>query len=273
MSDSALIQSTPEPRSRASLASDLRALGLSAGMLVIVHASLKSLGWVNGGAMAVIQALQDVLTHQGTLVMPAHSTDLSDPARWENPPVPEGWWEQVRATMPAYDPARTPTRGIGQIPELFRTWPQVVRSDHPAHSFAAWGQLAEVVTRDHPLSFGLGPGSPLGHVYEHGGHVLLLGAGYESNTSFHLAEYRLDWMPHITQGAPIFFEGKRIWQTFEDVDVDSDDFAKLGEAFESECDVQRGEVGSAEARLFSQPAAVDFAERWLRTHRQRSSPQ
>jgi aminoglycoside 3-N-acetyltransferase len=273
MSASDLIQSTPEPRTRASLGSDLRALGLGAGMLVIVHSSLKSLGWVNGGAVAVIQALQDVLTHQGTLVMPAHSGDLSDPAKWENPPVPESWWDDVRASMPAYDPARTPTLGIGQVPELFRTWPQVVRSDHPAHSFAAWGWLADVVTREHPLSFGLGPGSPLGHVYEHGGFVLLLGAGYDSNTSFHLAEYRLDGMAHITQGAPILAEGKRVWQTFEDVDVNSDDFAELGEAFESECEVQRGKVGSAEARLFSQPAAVDFAEGWLRKHRQRSPRQ
>lgn len=268
MSKSDLIQSTPEPRTRASLASDLRALGLSAGTLVMVHSSLKALGWVNGGAVAVIQALQDVLTHQGTLIMPAHSADLSDPARWENPPVPQVWWKQVRATMPAYDPQRTPTRGIGQIPELFRTWPQVVRSDHPVHSFAAWGQLAEDVTREHPLSFGLGPESPLGYVYEHGGYVLLLGAGYDSNTSFHLAEYRLDWMPRITQGAPIFVEGERVWQTFEDVDINSDDFAALGEAFESEYEIRSAKVGSAEARLFSQPAAVDFAERWLRAHRE-----
>ncbi len=269
MSESNLIESTPEPRTRVSLAEDLRTLGLEAGMLVIVHSSLKALGWVNGGAMAVIQALQDVLTPEGTLVMPAHSADLSDPAKWENPPVPQVWWETVRATMPAYDPHRTPTRGIGQIPELFRTWPDVLRSVHPAHSFSAWGRLAQVVTRDHLLSIGLGPWSPLDKIYQHDGHVLLLGAGYESNTSLHLAEYRLDWMPHINQGAPVFVDGEKVWQTYQDVDVNSDDFAALGKAFEAEHRVFIGKVGSAETRLFHQRQAVDFAEAWLQSHRKR----
>lgn len=269
MSELELIQSTPEPRTRTSLAADLHALGLQAGMLVIVHSSMKSLGWVNGGPVAVIQALQDLLTPEGTLVMPAHSADLSDPAKWENPPVPESWWATVRATMPAYDARFTPTRGIGQIPELFRTWPDVLRSDHPAHSFAAWGRLAGEVTRDHPLSFGLGPGSPLDKLYKHGGFVLLLGAGYESNTSFHLAEYRLDWMPQINQGAPMLIAGETVWQTYEDVDMNSDDFPALGEELEAEGEVFFGKVGSAQARLFNQRPAVDFAESWLQSNRKR----
>jgi aminoglycoside 3-N-acetyltransferase len=269
MTESELIQSTPEPRTRASLSADLRSLGLEAGMLVIVHSSMKSIGWVNGGPIAVIQALQDVVTPDGTLVMPAHSSGLSDPAKWDSPPIPEDWWETVRSTMPAYDPQRTPTGGVGRIPELFRTWPDVLRSAHPTHSFAAWGQLADEITRDHPLSFGLGPGSPLDNIYMHDGCVLLLGAGYDSNTSFHLAEYRLDWMPHITQGAPIFNNGKKVWQSYNDVDVNSDDFADLGEAFDAEYQVKIGKVGSAETRFFSQRAAVDFAEEWLQSHRAR----
>jgi aminoglycoside 3-N-acetyltransferase len=269
MTESDLVQSTSEPRTRASLAQDLRALGLETGMLVIVHSSMKSLGWVNGGPVAVIQALQDVLTTQGTLVMPAHSSGLSDPAKWENPPVPESWWDTVRDTMPAYDPHRTPTSGIGRIPELFRTWPDVLRSDHPAHSFAAWGRLAGEVTRGHTLSFSLGPSSPLDHIYQHDGYVLLLGAGYDSVTSFHLAEYRLDWMPQISQGAPIFIEGERIWHTYKDLDVNNDDFTELGEAFEMENQMAIGKVGSAGSRLFRQRLAVNFAERWLQIHRKR----
>jgi aminoglycoside 3-N-acetyltransferase len=267
MTESKLIQSTPEPRTRTSLAEDLRALGVQAGMLVIVHSSMKSLGWVNGGPVAVIQALQDVLTPEGTLVMPAHSAGLSDPAKWDSPPIPESWWETVRATMPVFDPQRTPTGGVGQIPELFRTWPDVLRSAHPAHSFAAWGRLAVEITHDHPLSFGLGPGSPLDQIYKHDGYVLLLGAGYESNTSFHLAEYRLDWMPHISQGAPVIRDRESVWQVYEDVDINSDDFGVLGEALESELDVKLGNVGSAQTRLFHQPTAVDFAELWLQSNR------
>ena len=57
-------------------------------------------------------------------------------------------------------------------------------------SFAAWGKHAEFVTDGHSLDNGLGETSPLARVYDLDGYVLLLGVDYDSNTSFHLAEYR-----------------------------------------------------------------------------------
>ncbi len=266
MAEGNLIANTPEPRTRQTLAADLQALGLEAGMIVLVHSSLSALGWVNGGSVAVIQALQDALSPSGTLVMPAHSGDLSDPVKWENPPVPEIWWTQVRETMPAYDPRTTPTRGIGIIPEQFRTWPDVLRSNHPALSFCAWGAQAEHVTRDHALDDSLGEGSPLARLYDLDGHVLLLGAGYDSNTSFHLAEYRLLHRKDVTLGAPIRFEGKREWVSYSDVDLDESRFAEIGEAFERAHPVRAGQVGSAASRLFRQRPAVDFARIWMTEH-------
>ena len=76
MTELETIQNIPFPRTRETLAADLRALGLQSGMVVIVHSSLSSIGWVNGGSMAVVQALLDVITPDGTLVMPAHSGEL-----------------------------------------------------------------------------------------------------------------------------------------------------------------------------------------------------
>lgn len=103
------------------LAADFRKLGVTEGMTLLLHSSFKSLGqWVAGGPVAVILALEQVLGEEGTLVMPTHSSDLTDPAGWSNPPVPKEWWQSIREQMPAYDPDMTLLRGMGIIPDCFR---------------------------------------------------------------------------------------------------------------------------------------------------------
>jgi aminoglycoside 3-N-acetyltransferase len=253
-----------------SLSDDLRALGLQAGMLVLVHSSLSALGWVCGGPVAVIEALENVLGPDGTLVMPTHSGDLSEPSYWENPPVPESWWPVIRATMPAFQPDLTPTRGMGAIAECFRKQAGVQRSAHPAVSFAARGPLAEVITAGHTLAASLGAGSPLDHLYAQDGWVLLLGVGHGNNTSLHLAEYRADFPGKriVQQGAPVLVDSVRQWVTYDDLDFDDEDFPQIGAVFEAAGGGQRGPVGSGETRLMRQRQLVDFAVTWIAANRQ-----
>ncbi|GAB4276887.1 MAG: AAC(3) family N-acetyltransferase [Candidatus Promineifilaceae bacterium] len=263
MSEKDAIKSVEWPNTRKSIAEDLRRLGLQPGMTVLVHSSLSKIGYVVAGAVSVIYALQDVLTPEGTLVMPAHTGDYSDPAEWQNPPVPAVWHEHIRQNMPLFDPARTPTRNMGAIPELFRTWPDVVRSSHPSVSFAAWGHYACQITGNHALEFGLGEGSPLARIYELDGYVLLLGVGYNRNTSMHLGEVRAGVRRQVLCGAPMLVNGRSRWTTYREIDYDDEPFPQIGTEMEVAGLVTRGYVGKAECRLFSQRTAVDFTEAWL----------
>lgn len=271
MSEAEAVEKTKGmPATVQSLADDLSRLGVSGGMTLLVHSSLSSLGWVCGGPVAVVLALERALSPEGTLAMPTHSSDLSDPSRWRHPPVPEAWWEVIRKEMPAYDADMTPTRGIGSVAECFRRQGGTLRSSHPSVSFAARGPMAKRLTEDAGLDYPTGDDSFLGRLYELGGHVLLLGTDFKCVTSLHLAEFRARYPGRKTMrcGAPILADGERQWAEFDDVDYDDSDFLQIGSLFSREAgQVRTGKVGSGEAMLFSHKMLVDFATRWMEENR------
>ena len=51
----------------------LREVGLEKGDAVMVHTSLKRMGYVCGGAQTVIEALMEVVGENGTIMMPTQS--------------------------------------------------------------------------------------------------------------------------------------------------------------------------------------------------------
>ena len=263
MSEKEVIERSDKVYSRKILKNEFEKIGLKPGMNVLVHSSLSKIGWVTGGAVSVIQALMDVITKEGNIVMPAHSGDYSDPSNWSNPPVPEEWIYDIKENMPAFRKAVTPTRGIGIIPEIFRTFSDVKRSYHPCFSFTAWGREADYITKDHSLDYGLGDDSPLGKFYELDGYVLLIGVDYDRNTSFHLSEIRSGVREEFKNGAPILVKGERVWKEFKDIEFDSDVFNKIDKDFEKERGIIKGKIGLAPYKLFNQREAVDFAEKWL----------
>ncbi|MFD6953054.1 AAC(3) family N-acetyltransferase [Nocardiopsis sp. TSRI0078] len=256
------------PQTRASLARDLAALGVVPGDTLLVHSSLSSLGWVCGGEQAVVQALLDAVGPEGTLVVPTQTMDNSDPGQWRDPAVPREWWPVIRAEAPGFDPRLTPSRHMGRVPEMVRTWPGAVRSAHPQTSFAALGPRARALMDRHPVGCRLGEDSPLAALEGVRARVLLLGAGFDSCTAFHLAEYRVP-RPRLEEcGCALSTpDGGREWITFTDVLLDERDFERLGADFEDTGAVERGPVGGAAARLFPLPHAVAFATRWMTVNR------
>src|SRR3989337_1692670 len=110
----------------------LRNLGVPEGCVLIVHSSLSSLGYVDGGAETVVKAIMETIGKEGTLVVPTLTGN--ETLSRDNPPV--------------FDVKNS--KGLaGIIPEYVRKHPDSVRSLHPTHSVAAIGPLAQILIRDH----------------------------------------------------------------------------------------------------------------------------
>jgi aminoglycoside 3-N-acetyltransferase len=124
----------------------------------------------------------------------------------------------------------------------------------------------------HDLGSELGERSPLAALEREGADVLLLGAGWDSCTCFHLAEYRVPGLPRHTRSCAMLApDGRRAWTTYEDVTLDADDFDVLGGAYEPSAEVTSGLVGEATSHLFPIAGAVAFATVWLAANRPRRS--
>ena len=182
----------PRLMAREVLAETFRRAGVRPGMAVMVHASLSGLGYLPNGPYDVIHALLDVIGREGTLLVPTHTGQLTDPADWRNPPVPAEWVDAIRAAMEPFDPARTPVRNRGLLPEFVLRMPGARRSTHPLNSVAAIGAHAAHFTATHLLDESEGVGSPCHKLYEVSGHALLLGVGLDSCTAIHAAEFIAD---------------------------------------------------------------------------------
>jgi len=149
---------------------DLHALGVRSGGVLLIHASLRALRPVPGGAETLVQGLLDALGPDGTLLMPALS------------------YARVTPEQPLFDVRFTPSN-VGALPEYFRTRPGTLRSVHPTHSLCAVGRLAGALLERHIEDrTPCGPRSPLHLLPECNGQILMLGCGLRPNTSMHAIE-------------------------------------------------------------------------------------
>ncbi len=272
VSERDLIDRTPTPATLSTMRGDLAALGIGPGDTLVVHSSLSAMGWVAGGPQAVVTALLQSVGDDGTVTMPGHSGDWSDPAQWENPPVPAAWWPTIRAEWPAFDPHLTPLRTMGAVAEALHRHPGTLRSDHPRVSHLANGAAAASIVASHPLGSGFGDQSPLRRLYDLDSTVLLVGVGHANNTSLHLAEERAEWPGRTTsrQASAVLVDGERRWVEYDELDGDTADFEAVGDDFEARRGlVRRGTIGMAPTMAMPMRALVDHAAAWFALHRGR----
>jgi len=258
---------------RSRLVHDLSSLGLAEGDAVMLHASVKSVGWVVGGPDVVLQSIFDVIGPDGTLMMVVGWAD----GTYEMDSWPAEKRQAYLDECPAYDPAASRACAEWSIlTEYLRTWPGACRSAHPDSSFAAVGRLAEWLTADHPLQYGYGPGSPLAKLCDCGGRVLLLGSPMSCVTLLHYSENmsRVPGKPVVRWKAPVLVDGERTWVEIEEYDTcnpirpwpGGHYFADIVSGYVAGGGGVSGVVGAADCSLFDAADLHAFAVAWLEAH-------
>lgn len=270
-----------EPTSPSLLVAQLRALGVVIGDVLMVHASLKAIGPVHGGAGAIANALCAAVGVRGGLMAYA-SWDRSPYGETLNgrelPP-------EVKLAWPAFEPASAGVYpGFGMFNEVLRQMPGAARSPHPDASMIAVGPMADYLVREHKLGEAYGRGSPLERLVRLEGQVLLLGAPLSAITLLHHAEALAD-IPgkrQVTYQVPLLGpEGQTIWRTAEELDSNGildiyagpegpDAVELIARDYVAEGRHREGPFGRTTARLFDSADLVRFGTAWLEArHAQR----
>lgn len=234
------------------LVTQLRALGVAAGDVVMIHTSMRRIGPVEGGAAGVIAALRTAVGDRGTLLM-VLSADEDAP----------------------FDALRSPVdiEDMGVLAEVFRNYPGVSVNDHPADRFAAIGAAAAYLLEPTPLHDYHGPGSVLERLTERCGKVLRLGANPDTVTLTHYAEYLADVPDKVrVRRRYVRADSGEIWiESLDDTDgistwAQGDYFPQIFLDYRASGAVQVGPVGRCSAELFDAAPFVKFAVEWMNQH-------
>ena len=246
------------PISQGRLGDDLAALGVRSGQDLLVHSSLREVGWIDGGVDTLLRAIRQVIGPAATIVVPTF-TPLTSPSsrafRNETAGLDQEAYARRVAEIIPFDPETTPSYQVGWFAEHVRKHPEARRSVHPQTSFAALGPGAQACTAGHDADCHLGERSPLRWLYDADAAILLLGVGYAECSAFHLAEYRLHGGASV-RGA----------------DLDDSDFALLGAELERDwgkhpAGPRSGFAAMARTTLVPVRTAVNFAVEWMERNR------
>jgi aminoglycoside 3-N-acetyltransferase len=233
------------------LVQNFRALGVKKGDTLLVHSSYKSLGGVEGGPQAVLDALLAALGEEGTLLMPTFNFDFCRGAPW--------------------DLRKTPSQ-MGYMTNLARLDPRAKRVFHPIYSFAVIGKYADIFAQITDKS-SYGANSAFAKLRELNGKIMVIGLSYnDSMTFFHHIEemegvdyrYLKTFKGQITDAS-----GKTYEDSYQMLVRDLDQGVKtmvdpMGALMEKAGIIKSRRIGAADVKLMDANEVYEFTAREMK---------
>ncbi|HVF39680.1 MAG TPA: AAC(3) family N-acetyltransferase [Gemmatimonadaceae bacterium] len=253
--------------SRQSLASDLVTLGVKRGDVLMVHASVRAVGPIAGGADEIHLAIKDVITNDGTLLMYAGCPRYYDEVGRGNL-TPEEEAEVLQKLPPFDGDTARSDRDNGALVEFLRTYPGSRTNQHVAR-FAVWGKHAEYLISEQPWDWAFGHGSALDKFTKLDGKILLLGSEHDNVTYLHYAEHIANFPDKIVARfkVPVIENDSRMWRDMAEFDTSKGAhanwpdkfFEKIVAKYLDDTGNEGGMVGDATSHLLSAPELLALA--------------
>ena len=223
----------------------LKEMGAPRDSIVFVHSSLKAIGEVEGRADGLIDILKEYFTAEGGLLC-----------------IPTHTWAFGNNGEIKFD-LMEPKTCIGTLPNVAAKREDMLRTMHPSHSMAIFGD------REKAEAFAMGeneietPTSKdgcYGKLFKNKGYVLLVGVGHNRNTYLHSVEEMLDLPNRISEDkllmktrlkdGSIIEEYKR-YHKAEGINDVSARYPKFEPAFRLYGAIKDGFIGNAKTQLCS----------------------
>jgi aminoglycoside 3-N-acetyltransferase len=208
---------------KAIIKAGLKKLGLKSGDIVLLHSSLPSLGKVDGGGEAVVEAFLEILGPEGTLAAPVFGD-------------------------------------LGILTSIIKNHPAAEISDCPVGTIAAIGKMAKEFCQDHwQAETAHGEDTPYLKIADAGGYICLLGVDQDRNTTLHSVEALLK-LPYLNDSAEKTFmtadgEQSKSWKYYPGPHRDFIQLDRL--MLEAEI-MQVTQIGNAQVRLIDSRAMLDL---------------
>ena len=242
-----------KPLRQKDLIDGLKGLGLERGAAIEVHSSLSSMGFVEGGAQTVIQALMEVAGKEGAIVMSAY---LVTPLL---PLTEEEKRKGITAKVRMLDENEECKTGMGVVVDTFRKLPDTYLGKG-IHRVCAWGHNAKLHSQGYPYLLSID------------GWVLLIGVDIHRCSCMHTAEDKVEWPQQVLKHFQLPEEIQRLYpesdwyveynDPHKPLPVDA--WGKVQKEAERRGLIRRGYIGKAECMLFKGKPVVDIYEEFLR---------
>jgi len=224
----------------------------------MMHASLESMGTIEGGAAMVLHRLLRRLGKKGTLLMPTFTSVTRHSSTHDNYTRAGCWCEGKENRHLPFISELQPDKDMGEIAYRLCSWPSSRRSGHPAYSFVAVGKNSDKLVREYST---VDPLQPLKAFLKEDPAVLTVGVGLESVSAIHVAEQRLTPSKFVKERALSITSKGQGWVDLTAIGC-SGGFKKLTQCISSE-KLKETQIGLAIATLYPMRGLIQAAEKLL----------